>query len=93
MGNFPPMKIINLVCALALFVGAISANAQDTKSAAYADPSKLTEKAPDTFDAVFNTTKGSFTVEVTRSLAPNGADRFYNLVKSGFFSEIGRAHV
>jgi peptidyl-prolyl cis-trans isomerase A (cyclophilin A) len=88
MGNFPPMKIINLVCALALFVGAISANAQDTKSAAYADPSKLTEKAPDTFDAVFNTTKGSFTVEVTRSLAPNGADRFYNLVKSGFFSDI-----
>ena len=88
MGNFPPMKIINLVCALGLFVGAISANAQDSKSAAYADPSKLTEKAPDTFDAVFNTTKGPITVEVTRSLSPNGADRFYNLVKSGFFTDI-----
>jgi peptidyl-prolyl cis-trans isomerase A (cyclophilin A) len=88
MGNFPPMKIINLVCALGLFVGAMSANAQDAKSAAYADPSKLTEKAPDTFDAVFNTTKGPITVEVTRSLSPNGADRFYNLVKSGFFTDI-----
>jgi peptidyl-prolyl cis-trans isomerase A (cyclophilin A) len=88
MGNFPPMKIINLVCALGLFIGAISANAQDSKSAAYADPSKLTGKAPDTFDAVFNTTKGPITVEVTRSLSPNGADRFYNLVKSGFFTDI-----
>ena len=81
------MKIINLLCALGLFVGTLTANAQDTKSdsPAYADPSKLTEKAPDTFKAVFNTTKGSFTIEVTRSLAPNGADRFYNLAKSGYF--------
>ncbi len=54
----------------------------------FADPSKLTEKAPDTFKAKFETTKGSFTVEVTRSLAPNGADRFYNLVKSGYFKDI-----
>ena len=84
------MKIINLVCALGLFVGAVAANAQETKSAspAYADPSKLTAQAPDTFKAVFNTTKGNFTVEVTRSLAPNGADRFYNLAKSGFFTDI-----
>jgi peptidyl-prolyl cis-trans isomerase A (cyclophilin A) len=28
-------------------------------------------------------------VEVTRSLAPNGADRFYNLVKSGYFKDLG----
>ncbi len=54
----------------------------------FADPSKLTEKAPDTFKAQFVTTKGNFTVEVTRSLAPNGADRFYNLVRSGFFTDI-----
>jgi len=52
------------------------------------DPAKLTEKAPETFKAQFDTTKGKFTVEVTRSLAPNGADRFYNLVKSGYFTDI-----
>lgn len=64
----------------------------ETKPAATADltnPAKLTEKAPDTFKVKFDTTKGSFTVEVTRSLAPNGADRFYNLVKSGYFKDIG----
>lgn len=52
------------------------------------DPAKLTEKAPETFRALFDTTKGKFTVEVTRSLAPNGADRFYNLVKSGYFTDV-----
>ena len=52
------------------------------------DPSKLKEKAPETFKAQFDTTKGKFTVEVTRALAPNGADRFYNLVRSGFFKDI-----
>lgn len=52
------------------------------------NPSKLTEKAPETFKARFDTTKGAFTVEVTRSLSPNGADRFYNLVKSGFFKDV-----
>src|ERR1700739_422815 len=84
------MKMINFLVALGLFFGTLTANAQDTKSdaPAYADPSKLTEKAPDNFKAVFNTTKGSFTVEVTRSLAPNGADRFYNLAKSGYFKDI-----
>jgi peptidyl-prolyl cis-trans isomerase A (cyclophilin A) len=54
----------------------------------FSDPSKLTATAPDTFKAQFDTTKGKFTVEVTRSLAPNGADRFYNLVKSGYFTDV-----
>jgi len=56
--------------------------------AVFFDPAKLTEKAPDTFKAQFDTTKGKVTFEVTRSLAPNGADRFYNLVKSGYFTDI-----
>jgi peptidyl-prolyl cis-trans isomerase A (cyclophilin A) len=51
-------------------------------------PSKLTEKAPDTFKVRFDTTKGPFTVEVTRSLSPNGADRFYNLVRAGYFKDV-----
>jgi peptidyl-prolyl cis-trans isomerase A (cyclophilin A) len=88
MEHFPPMKITSLICALGMLIGVVSANAQDTKSAGYSDPSKLTATAPDNFKAVFNTTKGKFTIEVTRSLAPNGADRFYNLAKSGYFTDI-----
>jgi cyclophilin family peptidyl-prolyl cis-trans isomerase len=54
----------------------------------FTNPAKLTAKAPDSFKVRFDTTKGAFTVEVTRSLAPNGADRFYNLVRSGYFKDI-----
>ena len=57
-------------------------------SPGFTDPAKLTEKAPETFKAQFDTTKGKITIEVTRSLAPNGADRFYNLVRSGYFTDI-----
>jgi peptidyl-prolyl cis-trans isomerase A (cyclophilin A) len=49
------------------------------------NPAALTEKAPATFKAKFDTSKGAFVVEVRRDWAPNGADRFYNLVKNGFF--------
>jgi peptidyl-prolyl cis-trans isomerase A (cyclophilin A) len=49
-------------------------------------PAALTAKAPARYDAVFNTTAGKFVVAVTRAWAPRGADRFYNLVKHGFFN-------
>jgi peptidyl-prolyl cis-trans isomerase A (cyclophilin A) len=62
--------------------------AADLAPDAFADPSKLTATAPETFKAQFATTKGKFIVEVTRSLAPNGADRFYNLVRSGYFKDV-----
>lgn len=61
---------------------------EEKASPGFADPSKLTEKSPETFKAQFDTTKGKFTIEVTRSLSPNGADRFYNLVRSGYFKDI-----
>ena len=54
----------------------------------FTDPAKLTEKSTESFKVKFETSKGNFTVEVTRSLAPNGADRFYNLVRSGYFKNV-----
>ena len=57
-------------------------------SPGFTDPAILTAKAPETFKAQFDTTKGKFTIEVTRSLAPNGADRFYNLARSGYFTDV-----
>ena len=35
----------------------------------------------------FDTSIGEFVIRVTRAWAPNGADRFYNLVKNGFYDE------
>ena len=43
------------------------------------------ERAPHVFKVRFETTKGLFTIQVHRDWAPRGVDRFYNLVRTGFF--------
>src|SRR5437016_6166947 len=48
-------------------------------------PALFNEKAPETYQVKFVTTRGEFTVSVTRAWAPIGADRFYNLVKHHFY--------
>jgi peptidyl-prolyl cis-trans isomerase A (cyclophilin A) len=50
-------------------------------------PAQLNEKAPATFKARFDTTAGPFVIEVHRDWSPLGADRFYNLVKNGFYDD------
>lgn len=51
------------------------------------NPASLKAKAPDNYKVLFTTTKGEFTVEVHRDWAPLGADRFYNLVKNGYYTD------
>jgi peptidyl-prolyl cis-trans isomerase A (cyclophilin A) len=51
------------------------------------NPSALKEQAPEVFRAKWETSKGDVIIEVTRSWAPKGVDRFYNLVKNGYFDE------
>ena len=78
------MRVLTAILACTLVsVGAAPTLAQSALS----NPAALTEKAPATFKAKFETSKGVFVVQVTREWAPNGADRFYNLVKNGFFND------
>ena len=51
-------------------------------------PYLLKEKVPDTFQVKFETTRGDFVMDVTRAWAPNGADRFYNLVRHHFYDNM-----
>ncbi len=44
--------------------------------------------APDSFQVQFQTSRGPFTVAVTRALSPQGADRFYHLVAIGYFTDV-----
>lgn len=53
-----------------------------------ANPAALNEQAPAAYKVKFDTSKGPFVVEVTRAWAPKGADRFYNLVKNGFYDNV-----
>jgi len=57
------------------------------KTAQQLDPALAKEKAPAVFKAKFVTTKGDFVLEVHKDWAPNGADRFYNLIKLGYYNE------
>jgi len=51
------------------------------------NPAAFAETAPATYKTRFDTSEGVFTIVVTRAWAPNAADRFYNLVKAGFYNE------
>jgi peptidyl-prolyl cis-trans isomerase A (cyclophilin A) len=52
------------------------------------DPGSATRKAPERFTVVLETTRGDLHLDVRRSWAPLGADRFYNLVKQGFYEDV-----
>jgi peptidyl-prolyl cis-trans isomerase A (cyclophilin A) len=53
-----------------------------------ANPAALNERAPPVYKAKFDTSKGAFVIEVHRDWSPNGADRFFNLVKNGFYDNV-----
>jgi len=78
------VSIAAIICMLAT----LTAVGQTGGAKPYANPAALKEKAPDLYKVTFDTTKGAIVIEVHRAWAPNGADRFYNLVKSGYFDDV-----
>jgi peptidyl-prolyl cis-trans isomerase A (cyclophilin A) len=61
--------------------------AQTPPAAAVAAPVVAPITPPDSFKVAFETSRGRFVVAVTRAWAPKGADRFHELVESGFFDD------
>lgn len=45
-------------------------------------------QAPDQYSVELDTTKGAIVIDVHRDWAPNGADRFYELVQNGYFTDV-----
>ncbi len=70
------------LAALALLPVEVAAQAPSLKN-----PASLKEQAPPTYKVKFDTSVGVFVLQVNRAWAPLGADRFYNLVKNGFYDE------
>jgi cyclophilin family peptidyl-prolyl cis-trans isomerase len=68
-----------------LFIAAVTFGGksplEDPRDAFWSTP------APEVFRAKFQTTKGEWTIEAHRDWAPGGVDRFYNLVRAGFFGD------
>jgi peptidyl-prolyl cis-trans isomerase A (cyclophilin A) len=85
------MNLRTLLIGSALVTGlsaaAVAGQADLAKVAKLRNPAALTEQAPAEFKAVFETSKGKFVITAHRAWAPLGADRFYNLVKNGFYDD------
>jgi len=81
---FAIVWITSIVCAAGQ---APSPSSQEERAAALRDPGHAlwSRAAPDSYRVAIETTKGRIGLEVTRSLAPRGADRFYHLVETGFY--------
>ena len=90
------MRHIALVCILVTAATACKKPADKSPSGAAAvapdfhDPASpaFATQAPDSFRARFRTSRGEFVIAVHRAWAPRGADRFYNLVRSGYYDGV-----
>src|SRR5262245_23232250 len=51
------------------------------------DAPEMNRRAPDRFNARLETSKGTMVIEIHRDWAPKGVDRFYNLVKAGYYDK------
>jgi peptidyl-prolyl cis-trans isomerase A (cyclophilin A) len=90
-----PNSVRNLVTAMfcgALLIGLVPVSGAEEGTTgpnpALLDPSLAKAKAPDSYKVKMETTAGDFVIEVHREWAPYGADRFYNLVKIGYFNDV-----
>ncbi len=80
-------KLLGALALVSMFTAVAHADGTGAPKGLRA-PAEAKETAPAVFKVKILTTKGPFTVEVHRDWAPNGADRFYNLVKVGYFTDV-----
>jgi len=74
--------------ALSLLTAVCGKKQPDAARTAASASAAASDAAPAKFRARFETTAGDFVIEVQRDWAPQGADRFYNLVKSGYYDGV-----
>src|SRR6478609_8715100 len=81
------MKFVVIGIMMVMGVSALSIGMAAQSNGALLKPAGLNEKAPETYRVNLDTSAGPVVIEVHRAWAPNGADRFYNLVKNGFYDD------
>src|SRR5262245_1426731 len=80
MDHMKASSVLAAVC-----VAALTLTARTAPSEKLIDAAKLDDKGPEFVKEKLDTTKGVFVVEVHRDWSADGADRFYRLVKNGYF--------
>jgi peptidyl-prolyl cis-trans isomerase A (cyclophilin A) len=81
------MKPHAIACFAALALAPVLAPPAAAQAPSLSNPASLTETAPEVYYVRLDTSKGAVIIEVHRAWAPNGADRFYNLVRYGFYDD------
>ncbi|MDT7603845.1 MAG: peptidyl-prolyl cis-trans isomerase [Acidobacteriota bacterium] len=89
------LRLFTCLALLVLLVGSLtqrhvrsSAPPRDARDVLLNPRHKFWDRqAPDIFRVKFETSKGNFVVEARREWSPRGVDRFYNLVRAGFFDD------
>lgn len=82
------MQTLTLVTVLAATAAPAAADQAAAPRRSLLATASFKETAPDVYNVKFDTSAGEFVIRVTRAWAPNGADRFYNLVKNGFYDDV-----
>jgi peptidyl-prolyl cis-trans isomerase A (cyclophilin A) len=83
------MNMKSIVALFALVAAALaSGHGQAPSLLLTPDAPEMNRRAPERFNVRFETSKGVILIEVHRDWAPNGADRFYNLVRAGYYDQV-----
>ncbi len=84
------LKLFSLAAvAMLLFSCRTAPRSQSVSSALLFNPNsqEVNRRAPEIFDVHLETSRGKIEIEVHRDWAPQGADRFYNLVRAGYYDD------
>lgn len=81
----PQRLLLAFACLFALTSSQSTTSADRARALQDPKDSLWSRPAPEVYRVRIETTKGKITLEVTRSRAPRGADRFYHLVEVGFY--------
>ncbi len=78
-----------LLCTLAIMCPCLlQLSCKSTSSPLlHPDTAALNRRAPEVFDVRLETSKGEILIEVHRAWSPHGADRFYHLVRAGYYDD------
>jgi len=78
-------KLIAFACALASI--AQDSSPRNRRFLLMPDSPEINRRAPDIARVRLETTRGIIRLEMHRAWAPHGVDRFYNLVRNGFYDQ------
>jgi peptidyl-prolyl cis-trans isomerase A (cyclophilin A) len=82
-------RILTVLSLSMIAVGCSRDSTSERADSADPTPAENPPAAPDSFRVAFETTRGNFVVDVIRAWSPRGVDRFHELVKAGYFTDIG----